>query len=391
MLNTKSCSSQSKAKKVKQKSLEEILQEINRRYVRIKKKERKTNNIVLYSVLEELLKLMRKCDLLFDSLKPKLEYLGSYFDGLRVGQPTEYDLNVILTIHVNYDKINLVSQKNAYVSIIMPEEFRRLSNNSITAMKGFEKTKYWCDTSFRLSVTSFRSWMQSVVDTALTQLKEVDGKRILKVKDKDYKIDFKMSGPASTITIHLDGDNVIDVDLVPTLQFNLPKIPTQSKIDFTKVTSTKVSHYFAVPKPNDDDFSWRLAFPYQERFYITDKNNLKSTLKLLKLFRDIQGFDKLASYFIKTLFLWEVIATDKDFWKKKSLVFLLIYMLGKLRDCLAVGIIKNFWCPNHNLLEKIKLDTCRNWSNRVNNVIKDIERNKTKKPDVVLKYFTKNS
>lgn len=373
----------------KPKTLEVILQEINKRHVRIKKLEKKKNNLILYTVLEELLKEMRKCDCLFDSMKPKLEYLGSYFDGLRVGQPTEYDLNVILTLHLDYNKIILESEKNAYVSITMPEEFRRLSKIPTTAIKGFKKTEFWCNRSYRLSVTKVRSWAQSVVDVALNKLPVQDGKRILILNGETYKIVYKISGPANTITIYIDEDYLIDIDLVPTLQFELPKKPTFSKIDFKKVRNTNVSYYFAVPKPNDDEFSWRLAFPYQERFYMKTKNNCKSVIKLLKLFRDVQGFDKLASYFIKTLFLWEIEEKNESFWKEKSLGYLVLYMLGKLRDSLAVATIRNFWCPEHNLLEKVNQQTCLNWSNRISNIIKDIEKQKVKNPYIVLKYFTK--
>uniref|UniRef100_A0A2A4J6Z7 Uncharacterized protein n=1 Tax=Heliothis virescens TaxID=7102 RepID=A0A2A4J6Z7_HELVI len=369
-------------------TLEKIFQEVNRRHVRIKRRERKENNSVLYKVLQELLKMMCKCDNLFKSMKPKLEYLGSYFDGMRVGQPTEYDINVILTIHVNYSKIDLDARdtQNGYTSIIMPEEFRRLSKTPATAIKGFKKTEIWCDRSYRLSVTSFRSWMQSVVDAALNKLPQEDGKRILKVENKHFKILYKMSGPANTIKIYVEDDYVIDVDLVPTLAFELPKKPSNSNIDFDKVKKTKIAHYFAVPKPNDTDFSWRLAFPYQERYYTDNTKNLKSALKLLKLFRDVQGFDKLASYFIKTLFLWEIVENDDKFWSKSSLTFLVIYMLKKLRDSLSSGIIKNFWCSDHNLLEKIKKETCQNWSNRISNIVDDIERN-VANPYVLLKYF----
>lgn len=374
------------------KTVEEIFQEVNRRHVRIKRKERKDNNSILYKVLQELLKRMRKYDSLFDSMKPKLEYLGSYFDGMRVGQPNEYDINVILTIHINYNKICLDARdtQNGYTSIIMPEEFRRLSNTPATAKKGFKDTEFWCDKSYRLLVKSIRSFMQRVIDAVLKEMPLEDGKRILKVKNKYFKILYKMSGPANTITIHLENDGVIDVDLVPTLAFELPKIPLSSKIDFEKVKRTKIAHYFAVPKPSDNEFSWRLAFPYQERYYTDNMNNLKSAIKFLKLFRDVQGFDKLASYFIKTLFLWEIIEKDdNDFWKKSSLTFLVLYMLQKLKDCLAIATIKNFWCSDHNLLEKIKKETCQNWSNRISNIINDIERNKSTNPHVVLKYFTK--
>ncbi|XP_026725828.1 uncharacterized protein LOC113492539 isoform X1 [Trichoplusia ni] len=388
LLNMSNPDPHSRAKKVK--TIEEVFQEVNKRCVRLKKKDIKNNNCILYEVLEKLLTLMRSCDNLFDSLNPKLEYLGSYFDGLRVGQPTEYDINVILTIHMDYSKIKLDAAEiqNGYTAIRMPAEFRRLSRTPDTVMKGFKKTELWCDNLFRLSVKKFREWMQSVVEAALNKLPSENGKRILKIRNNDYKINFKVSGPANTITIHTDHDNVIDIDLVPTLMFQLPKRPNSSTIDFGKVQDSGYSYYFAVPKPTAHDYSWRLAFPYQERYYIKDKNNLKSTLKLLKQFRDVQGFNKLASYFIKTLFLWEVEDKGAIFWKKSSLTFLVFHMLKKLKECLEIGTIKNFWCPEHNLLEKIKIDTRRNWSNRVSNIINDMERNKLSNPQIVLKYFT---
>ncbi|CAD0195616.1 unnamed protein product [Chrysodeixis includens] len=298
---------QPRAKKVK--TIEEVFQEVNKKYIRLKKKDIKNNNSILYEVLEKLLTLMRSCDSLFDSLNPKLEYLGSYFEGLRVGQPTEYDINVILTIHMDYSKIKLDANEvqNGHTAIKMPTEFRRLSKTPDKVIKGFKKTELWCDRLYRLSVKKFRDWMQGVVQAALNKLPTENGKRVLKIKHKEYKINFKVSGPANNITVHLENDDVIDIDLVPTLTFRLPQQPSESKIDFHKVQDTDISNYFAVPKPTAHDFSWRLAFPYQERYYINDKNNLKSTLKLLKQFRDVQGFNKLASYFIKTLFLWEVV------------------------------------------------------------------------------------
>lgn len=384
-------SPQSRDKKAK--TIEEIFQELNKRCIRLKKKDIKNNNSILYAVLNELLTLMRSCDSLFDSLNPKLEYLGSYFDGLRVGQPTEYDINVILTIHMDYSKIKLDADEveNGYTAIKMPAEFRRLSKTPVTVNKGFKKTELWCDKDYRLSVKKFRDWMQSVVQAALKKLPSEDGKQILKIKNNNYKINFKVSGPANTITIHLENDNVIDIDLVPTLTFRLPKQPKASKIDFLKVQDTGISYYFAVPKPTAHNFSWRLAFPHQERYYMCNKNNFKSTLKLLKQLRDVQGFNQLASYFIKTLFLWEVVDKGDIFWKNSSLTFLVLHMLNKLKECLEIGTIKNFWCPEHNLLEKIKIETCRSWSNRVSKIINDIERNKLSNPQIVLKYFTHNT
>ncbi|KAJ0181043.1 hypothetical protein K1T71_003128 [Dendrolimus kikuchii] len=367
-------------------SLEKILQDIHKNYVKLKKLEKKMNNITLYSVLNTLLKKMQQCDNLFKSLKPKLEFLGSYFDGVRVGNPNEFDINVILTLHLNYNKIILdaTNVQNGHTSVVMPSEFRRLSKTPATAEKGFRDTQFWCDASYRLSVTKFKAWMQSVVDATLNTLPQVNGKRMLYVNTKSYEIDAKISGPANTITIR-DNDQLIDIDLVPTLQFKHPKVPINSSVRFDKLRCTHIHQYFIVPKPINNDYSWRLAFPHQERYYINGKNNLKSSLRIIKLLRDRQCFKKLASYYIKTLFLWEAAEQNDEFWRKNSLSYLVIYMLKKLRDSLRKREIKNFWSPDHNLLEKIKSETSLHWCNRLNSIIYHMEN--VYDPSRLMQYF----
>ncbi|XP_049886911.1 cyclic GMP-AMP synthase-like receptor isoform X1 [Pectinophora gossypiella] len=387
-------------KRNKCKSLEESFKYLNKTYVKMKSKEKKCNNNILYAVLQKFLTIMKNHNPLFCIMKPKLGYLGSYYDGLRVGQPTEYDINVILYLPVNYDKIYLDATGTTHdcTNIFMPSEFRRLSKNPTTVKEGFQKTSIWCDCKYRFSVKKFRSWMQGVVDTAIEKLRLEKNKRLINVDNKRYIIAAKMSGPACTITITPEGrdnDNnkVIDVDLVPTFSFELPKKPYGSNVLFHYLESINVKReYFVVPKPSQDEFSWRLSFPFQERYYIGNKNNLKSTAKLLKLLRDAQDFKQLASYYIKTIFLWEVQRQNDDFWKRKSLSYLVLHMLNVLRYCLAQENIKNFWCPEMNLIKgKLKSETCQNWSNRLAVIINDIKQNGKNNPNIIIKYFTKKN
>lgn len=380
---------------IKTKTLEVVFKEINRNCVRIKNEDRKCNNAILYTVLGELLEEMKKHSDLFRNMKPKLEYMGSYFEGLRVGQPTEYDINVILKLPIDYTKIKLKATTYDCTSIIMPSEFRRLCKTPVMIGKGFSNTQLWCDAKFRLSVKKFRSWMQSVVDAVLADLPLINGRRILTVHGESYEIYAKLSGPANTLSIikrHHE-NNVIDVDLVPTFTFELPKKPVGSVVLFENINGLDKTHlkrYFAVPKPSENDFSWRLAFPFQERHLMSNKNNFKSALKLIKLLRDTQDFKQLASYYIKTVFLWEIRSKSDDFWKENSLSLLVVYMMKRLRDCLAVGEIKNFWCPNYNLIkDKIKIETCQNWSNRLSVIISEIEHKDKYCPYNVYNFFNK--
>lgn len=374
----------------KKKGIEAVFQHINRMCVQIKTKDRINNNKILYSVLNEFLDKMSSCNKLFSNLKPRLEYLGSYFDGLRVGRPTEYDINIILTLPINYKKIKLDSAgiRGGYTMIKMPSEFRRLFKLKKEENKGYEDTELWCNKNHLLSVSRFRSWMQKVVDATLNTLTIINGVRVLIINNVTYRIEAKISGPANTLIITESNKNVIDVDLVPTLVFHLPKIPSETTINFDKVQSTKIRQYFVVPKPINDDVSWRLAFPFQERHFLYNKQNMKSVIKLLKLLRDVQGFDKLASYYIKTIFLWEATKTTAEFWTTNSLSCLVLHMLKILKESLLERNIVNFWCSEHNLLEKIKEQTCINWANRISHIINIIEKS-DEDPKNIFSFFIK--
>lgn len=372
----------------RKRTLEDVYQEINRDNIRLDKGATKNNNAILYSVLREIIKLIRQTYPDFDEMKPKLEYLGSYFDGLRVGEPTEYDINVVLKLPIQYKNIYLdATHVTSYdqTIIFIPAEFRLIDSKPTSKTKAM-----WCDEKCRISATLFRSWIQGMVDNMLSNLELKNGKRVLSVDNKTYLIYTKMSGPAQTIKIQTGDDesNIIDVDLVPTFSFMLPTKPIGSKIKFEHVEATDLVQYFLVPKPSDNEFCWRVAFPFQERYYIKNKNNLKSAVKLLKLLRDVQGFKLLASYYIKTLFLWEVKQQPESFWKENSLSDIVLHMLKRLRDCLSKAEILSFWCPEFNLLKgKIKTGTCKNWSNRLSAMIKEIEKEGERNPHVILKYF----
>lgn len=371
---------------------EAMFQKINRIHIKMRKKEKKENTTIVFSVLEKIITLLRASDKLFNSLNPKLDFLGSYFDGLRVGHPNEYDINVILKFPVDYKKIKLDSTHcfHDYTSVIMPSQFRRLLKTDEGSRTDFLKTQLWCNKGYKLSIFKFRAWMHSIVDHVLSKMPIEDGKRVIIINKKvKYRIFKNISGPAVTLTIMKEDDSIIDIDLVPTLKFKLPQKPVNSKVCFDKVEETKINTYFVVPKPNGDEFSWRLSFPFQERYHIKNKNNLKSALRIVKHFRDIQDFTKLCSYFIKVLFLWECANTDDMYWTNNSLSNLVFNMLYKLKHCLANRNIKNFWCPDHNIIEKIKPKTCECWHNRLSYILNDIKVKHHNDPFIIQKYFSK--
>lgn len=50
---------------------------------------------------------MKKSDPLFSALYQKEHFAGSYADGLKIGKPTEYDMNLIIKLPPGLDESKL--------------------------------------------------------------------------------------------------------------------------------------------------------------------------------------------------------------------------------------------------------------------------------------------
>ncbi|XP_076316013.1 cyclic GMP-AMP synthase-like receptor isoform X2 [Tachypleus tridentatus] len=66
------------------------------RNIKLDSNEIKTNNAIVNAVLQEIIGRMKRHDALFSVVYQRLVYTGSYYQGLRVCEVTEYDVNLIL-------------------------------------------------------------------------------------------------------------------------------------------------------------------------------------------------------------------------------------------------------------------------------------------------------
>jgi len=211
-------------------------------------------------------------------------------------------------------------------------------------------------------------------------------------RESEYIISLKKSGPALTFAITIVADNVVvDVDFVPVIEFTHPKWPPcyVRKLDDELIKAKKTS-WFIVPKPRKtatpDGTIWRLAFHEQERQMINGKSSLKPVCRLLKKLRDSQRMN-IASYYLKTLFLWEIEKNkDPDFWNKKH-GFVFMHMLRALEKSLNCGKIPYYWDERYNLLDGFLDSHKQNLACRLRNIIGDIEKNISGNPCVTAKYI----
>jgi hypothetical protein len=52
-----------------------------------------------------LILLMKEEDVLFKRIYSRFCGAGSYFDGLKVGKPEEFDMDIVIRLPINYDEV----------------------------------------------------------------------------------------------------------------------------------------------------------------------------------------------------------------------------------------------------------------------------------------------
>ncbi|XP_054278463.1 cyclic GMP-AMP synthase-like receptor isoform X2 [Macrosteles quadrilineatus] len=353
--------------------LNEMVEEIHTRSVRIPKDEIKIVNKYFQEVIHVFTKQMKEVDDTFKKIFRKILYTGSFFEGLKISSADEYDLNVIINPEL---KMKPVRKKKYAPAGHIAIEVIKDQNCEIKPYKDWlhhekESNRYF------LKIDQVKSWLQGIVIKARDKI--VEEKLI-----KDFKLDIRQSGPAWTL-IFKDQNRKVSIDLVPCLEFpnkDWPGIPRKPE----KILNGKDNDpWFAVPKspriPPEDlkknklwFLAWRLSFPIQEKNIINDLNYLKFILRLLKQVRDQLKIHAVASYYIKTLFLWEI-ETQKDqtMWKKTSRGRLFMYMLIRFQEALEAGHIDFFWDKECNLVDHVAAEYLTINANQIKKFVKKVE------------------
>lgn len=263
------------------------------------------------------------------------------------------------------------------------------------------KTKAWFITSNLLDPEKFRRWIESIVIKVYNELpicKRTDT-RVLEVKAETWfkaKIKIRKSGPAFTVILNIpEESNEISIDFVPVLAFDInrvrPFIP-----NFSWLEKVPRQPWFSVPIVSDNEtfipaFSWRIAFSPQEKDILTMYGRLKPVIRQMKKLRDTQNWTGLKSYFIETVFLNRLPELSSLDLNNTPFTFLFFKMLKALQEACEHRRINYFWNPNFNLIEKNGFDEMTNVANRINNIIKDIEKSIVSQSFILAKYIlTKN-
>ncbi|KAI4471740.1 cell fate determining protein mab21-related [Holotrichia oblita] len=320
---------------------------------------------------------MKNRNALFKDLYKHIYYGGSYYDGLKISKPEEYDCDLLLELpKVLNPLITTVPEHPGFVQMLVTDLEKYRTHTAFNP----ELQKRLLDNQNYLRVDKLRSWVESILDKVLSDLPKEKNFHSFTVDNKTYYFKKTKGGPAFTVHITEsieDTKSVMDIDLVPCFNFKDNDWPRCD--NFRRNPSTKNRTFFVVPKkpkvnvPNADRL-WRLSFQQQELEFLDQRQSLKPALKLLKRLRDQYNHKSISSYFIKTVFLWQVDECDESFWKEKlSTVFMV--MLKRYHQRLDNKYIPYFWNKDFNLIKDIKQLELDNIKNTVAKIITKIDAN----------------
>ncbi|XP_047111152.1 cyclic GMP-AMP synthase-like receptor isoform X1 [Schistocerca piceifrons] len=316
------------------KALDSSIQKILKESISLDEQQKKQYNAKLQELFDILETEMKKQED-FKALFRQKQYVGSYFENLKIEEPDEFDVDFELVIPSYVGELKVCASPHpgfCQLKLNPPPAASSSGNDTVKT-----KVKKWFDEKGFMLRSKVHQWMQGVVDNALREYRSSDMK-------KTFKIARSYSGPAITLNVEhaTQPEMKFSIDLVPVFVFQ--GWPT---------TVHKLHKY-------------------------------KKTMGDDKKLRDVQNWKGIASYYLKTLFLWK---NDTDYNWSKSMGELFIEMLGELKEYLLVKkALPFYWVSECNLFSQLKDEQKKCMGGFLQRMIADIERN-LDKPDYLLKYF----
>lgn len=359
------------------KYLEESIKTIVSRNVTINEEEKKRCNNILKQIFDIVESEMKK-DNAFYALFRQKQYVGSYYENLKIDVPDEFDIDFELNVPSYIGVLEVCSseepgfcQLKLHGNPLVPSDPRKAEAQ--------KEVKKWTDPEGFISRSKVNRWMQRVVDKALTEYSK-------KHTEKTFKFERSRSGPAETlfVTLNTRPNLRLSLDLVPVFVFGSWPRKLENLREWSP--EMKEQRWYAVPKSKSSDRDFRLSFWHQEKHLLCGTYQMKPILKLMKKLRDDKTWKGISSYCIKTLFLWKTAANGKDYWRR-GLGVIFIEMLTALKTfLLEEKALPFFWVKECDLLSQLHPAEKEGVGRFLRDMIRKIET-KLDEQDFVLQYF----
>lgn len=363
-------------------NLNSLLADIFVRYIQLNPSDFRLHYRVFDRIFQDLHSKMKEVDPYYRRYSSTVQFAGSHYDNLRIKNPDEFDMDIIIDLPLNLsvNRANpsasdiVIEPKSAgYVHLRMGEQFQKLPMRDGNDWQINKSAYSWSDENKFLLRSNFLDWFKGVVDRALNLSRvNIMMPPTYNVDGVQYTVGKTESGPAVTLIIKNTSRSFkMDVDLVPALKFpedRWPIGPSYRPIP----DNCKKGVFMVVGKPNKaapNDYernrSWRLALHNQERELLHDSQHLRQTIRLIKQLRDAQGMKEIASYYIKTIFFWEILQRNDGFWSCNNPATLFKIMVKRFHEVLVEGKIPYFWNKSNNLIGHVGRSTLNQYAARL--------------------------
>ncbi|XP_063532752.1 cyclic GMP-AMP synthase-like receptor isoform X2 [Cydia strobilella] len=364
-----------------------LLHDIYKRYIALKDEEFEEHYNVFMKIFYRLHEQMKVADKYYNRYSSTVQFAGSHYDRLRINKPDEFDMDIIIGLPVNLKEapkpansdIVLEAKAPGFIQLKAGTQFQNLPKRDGADWLINRTAHEWLDERNYLLRSKFTDWFKSVVNKAMNSFPAdpSSGRRVVNVDGIPYTLRLSSSGPAITLIIVNSKGFRLDVDLVPALKFPKERWPICRP--YRKVPDNCNHHdiFMVVPKPMkgglnryDTDRSWRIAMHLQERDIMHATENMRQAIRLIKKLRDSQGLNKIASYYIKTIFYHEAMARQNEphFWRN-SPSYLFSIMVKKFIEHLDSGEIAYFWNKENNLIGYIERSTLTGYANKLKKLV----------------------
>lgn len=252
---------------------------------------------------------------------------GSYSNGVRIRSPSEFDVYLVLKFPYPIDVLRDKSRPG-FVHLHMSKAKEEAWSYCNTPLYNVLKNIVDYNNGL-LRRTNFKNWMFDVIETAVERCR-------VRFRNNGYDVSSERHAVAYNVYVRdLNNPDIkISIDMVPAIEFG-----PCNWIQIRSYGVVKPSHFcnfMAVAKKasykpkNTFAHTFMMVNSRSERDILLNRQHLKPALRLLKSLRDKYEMNRLKSFFITNVFLWQVEIQPLDFWEK-PLGYVFLYVSG-LKD-----------------------------------------------------------
>ncbi|KAJ9589875.1 hypothetical protein L9F63_017030, partial [Diploptera punctata] len=220
-----------------------VVHSLHKNYISLNFEEMKVYDEHRARVLDLITNQMKMMDALFNAVFKYVYGVGSYYDNLKVSKPDEYDVNMVIKLPVDYNKIKILTDMvpAGFAKVYVRDAMRQLHYHP-RWNSTYKRMENWMSNGGFLLQTKFRYWFQGVLTKAV---KDLTRRRQFRF----YQVWVKNSGPAMTLVVKILSDDVIiNVDIVPVLHFSYPTWPSNAQLPTIRMNTPTKKTWFLVPK-----------------------------------------------------------------------------------------------------------------------------------------------